>query len=178
MAPGHNGAGPEINNLQSGRIGSGLVTTPTTPSVPPTEKQLSELFQPLFDEDEEFPPDVHPHLVNVAPPRAPEIAPDSPSTTTVTEDAPAATTITSPSQTSPPDTGVDGPEHTFTTSGSESFENSITNEFDSEASSSGTVNVNPTLQNNPPIVHGQKWTKDHPLKNVIGDLNRPVVFLQ
>ncbi|GJU60118.1 retrovirus-related pol polyprotein from transposon TNT 1-94 [Tanacetum coccineum] len=140
MAPGHNGAGPEINNLQSGRIGSGLVTTPTTPSVPPTEKQLSELFQPLFDEDEEFPPDVHPHLVNVAPPRAPEIAPDSPSTTTVTEDAPAATTITSPSQTSPPDTGVDGPENTITTFGSESFENSVTNEFDSEASSFGTVN--------------------------------------
>ncbi|GJZ74895.1 retrovirus-related pol polyprotein from transposon TNT 1-94 [Tanacetum coccineum] len=132
--------GPEINNLQSGRIGSGLVTTLTTPSVPPTEKQLSELFQPLFDEDEEFPLDVHPHLVNVAPPRAP----DSPSTTTVIEDAPAATTITSPSQTSPPDTGVNGPEHTFTTSGSESFENSITNEFDSEASSFGTVIVNPT----------------------------------
>ncbi|GJR97390.1 putative reverse transcriptase domain-containing protein [Tanacetum coccineum] len=77
------------------------------------EKQLSELFQPLFDEDEEFPPDVHPHLVNVVPPRAPKIAPDSPSTTT----------------------------HTFTTSGSESFENSVTNEFDSEASSSDTVNI-------------------------------------
>ncbi|GJT19061.1 retrovirus-related pol polyprotein from transposon TNT 1-94 [Tanacetum coccineum] len=28
----------EINNLQSGEIGSGLVNTPTTPSVPPTEK--------------------------------------------------------------------------------------------------------------------------------------------
>nr|GFD46644.1 integrase, catalytic region, zinc finger, CCHC-type, peptidase aspartic, catalytic [Tanacetum cinerariifolium] len=51
MAPRHNGAGPEVNNLQSGRISSGLVSTPTTPSVPPTEKQLSELFQPLFDED-------------------------------------------------------------------------------------------------------------------------------
>ncbi|GJS03645.1 retrovirus-related pol polyprotein from transposon TNT 1-94 [Tanacetum coccineum] len=123
-----------------GRIGFGLVTTLTTPSVPPTDKQLSKLFQPLFDKDEEFPTNVLPHLVNVAPPRAPEIAPDSPSTTTVTEDAPAATTITSPSQTSPPDTGVNGPENTITTFGSESFENSVTNEFDSEASSSGTVN--------------------------------------
>ncbi|GJS42951.1 retrovirus-related pol polyprotein from transposon TNT 1-94 [Tanacetum coccineum] len=75
------------------------------------------------DIDEEFLPDVHPHLVNVAPPRAPEIAPDSPSTTTVTKDAPAATTITSPSQTSPPDTGVNGPENTITISGSESFKN-------------------------------------------------------
>ncbi|GKD56741.1 hypothetical protein Tco_1290128, partial [Tanacetum coccineum] len=41
MAPGHNGAGPEINNLQSGRIGSGLVTTPTTPSVSPIEKNVT-----------------------------------------------------------------------------------------------------------------------------------------
>ncbi|GKB17069.1 retrovirus-related pol polyprotein from transposon TNT 1-94 [Tanacetum coccineum] len=165
VAPGHNGAGPEINNLQSGQISFGLVNTPTTPSVPPTEKQLSELLQPLFDEDEEFLRDVHPNLVYVAPPHAPEIVPDSPSTITVTEDAPAATTITSPSQTSPPDIGVDGPENTIITSSSESFENYVTNEFDSEASSFGTVNVNPTLQNNPPIVHGQKWTKDHPLEN-------------
>ncbi|GKC27909.1 retrovirus-related pol polyprotein from transposon TNT 1-94, partial [Tanacetum coccineum] len=102
--------------------------------------------------NQEFTPDVHLHLVYVAPPRAPEIAPDSPSMTTVTEDAPVATTITSPSQTSPRDTSVDGPENTVTTFGSELFKNSVTNEFDSEASSSGTVNVNPTQQNNPPIV--------------------------
>nr|GEX36420.1 hypothetical protein [Tanacetum cinerariifolium] len=82
---------------KSGGIGYGLVTSPTTPSVPPIKKQLSELFQPLFDDDEEFSPDVHPHLVNVASPSAPEIAHDSPSTKTVTEDAPTATTITSPS---------------------------------------------------------------------------------
>ncbi|GJR39894.1 retrovirus-related pol polyprotein from transposon TNT 1-94 [Tanacetum coccineum] len=166
--------GHEINKLQSRRISYVRVTTLTTPSVPLTEKQLSKLFQPLFDDDEEFPPDVHPHLVYVAPPRAPKIAPDSPSMTMVTEDAPATTTITSPSQISTPNTGVNGPKNTITTSGSESFENSVTNEFDSEASSSGTINVNPTLQNNPPIVHGQKWTKDHPLENVIGDLNRPI----
>ncbi|GKF56101.1 hypothetical protein Tco_0166441, partial [Tanacetum coccineum] len=78
-----------------------------------------------------FPSDVHLHLVYVAPSRTPE-------------DAPATTTITSPSQTSPPDTGVDGPENTINTSGSESFENAVTNEFDPEASSSDTVNVNLT----------------------------------
>ncbi|GKD38444.1 hypothetical protein Tco_1258651 [Tanacetum coccineum] len=94
------------------------------------------------------------------------------------QDAPAATTITSPSQTSPPDTGVNGPEHTFTTSGSESFENSVTNEFDSEASSSGTVNVNPTQQNNPPIVHGKKWTKDHPLENQVENRVVEVYFVE
>nr|GEY79860.1 retrovirus-related Pol polyprotein from transposon TNT 1-94 [Tanacetum cinerariifolium] len=116
MAPGHNGVGPEVNNLQSGRISFRLV-------------------------NEEFPPDVQPQLVNVAAPRAPKIAPDSPSMTTVTKDAPSATTITSLSQTSPPDTSVDRSENTTTTSGSESFRNSVTNEFDSEASSSGTINM-------------------------------------
>ncbi|GJX53539.1 retrovirus-related pol polyprotein from transposon TNT 1-94 [Tanacetum coccineum] len=155
-------------------MGSGLVPTPTTPSVPPTEKQLSELFQPLYDEDEEFPPKVQPQLVYVAPPRAPEIAPDSPSMTRVTEDAPTATTITSPLPSSPPDTSVDELENTITTPGSDSFGNSVTYEFDSEASSSGTVNVDTTHLNNPPLEHAQKWTKDHPLENVIGDINRPV----
>ncbi|GKA69043.1 integrase, catalytic region, zinc finger, CCHC-type containing protein [Tanacetum coccineum] len=124
-----------------GRMGFGLVPTPTTPSVPPIEKQLSELFQPLYDEDEEFPPKVQPQLVYVAPPRAPEIAPDSPFMTTVTKDAPTATTITSPLPSSPPDTSVDKPENTITTPGSDSFRNSVTYEFDSEASSSGTVNA-------------------------------------
>ncbi|GJU90529.1 retrovirus-related pol polyprotein from transposon TNT 1-94 [Tanacetum coccineum] len=116
MAPGHNGAGPEINNLESGRI------------------------------DEEFPPDVHPYLVNVAPPCAPEIVPNLPSTTTIIEDA-----------------SVNGSEHIFATSGSESFENSVTNEFDSEASSSSTVNFEhlavwelvPALSHS--LVIGLKW---------------------
>ncbi|GJW46618.1 putative ribonuclease H-like domain-containing protein [Tanacetum coccineum] len=174
MAPEHINAGSDVNQLQSGRMGSGLVPTPTTPSVPPTEKQLSELFQPLYDEDEEFPPKVQPQLVYVAPPRAPEIAPDSPSMTTVTEDAPTATTITSPLPSSPPDTSVDELENTITTPGSDSFGNSVTYEFDSEASSSGTVNVDTTHLNNPPLEHAQKWTKDHPLENVIGDINRSV----
>nr|GEY33703.1 hypothetical protein [Tanacetum cinerariifolium] len=115
MAPEHIIAGSDVNQLQLGRIGSGLVTTPTTPSVPPTKKQLSELFQHLYDEDEEFPPKVQPQLVYVAPPRAPEIAPDSPSIITVTEDAPTETIITLPSPPSPPNTSVDEHENTITT---------------------------------------------------------------
>nr|GEW24272.1 hypothetical protein [Tanacetum cinerariifolium] len=225
MAPGHNSVGPEINNLQSGRIGSGLVITTTTPSVPqdaPTTTTItspsqtsppktgvegpentvttfgSESFENTINEfDSEAsssgtvnvnptrlnnPPiehgkkwtkdhplenvfgdlnrpthtNVHPQLVNVAPPHAPEIAPDSPSTTTVTEDAPRTTTITSLSQTSPPDTGVEGLENTITTSGSESFKNNVTNEFDSEVSSSGTVNeLMPAPSHS--LVIGLKW---------------------
>ncbi|GJV38827.1 hypothetical protein Tco_1417267 [Tanacetum coccineum] len=174
MAPEEINARSNVNQLQSGRMGSGLVPTLTTPSVPPTEKQLSELFQPLYDEDEEFPPKVQPQLVYVAPPCAPEIAPDSPSMIRVTEDAPTTTTITSPLPSSPPDTNVDELENSITTPGSDSFGNSVTYEFDSEASSSGTINVDTTHLNNPPLEHAQKWTKDHPLENVIGYINRPI----
>ncbi|GJV35499.1 hypothetical protein Tco_1407976 [Tanacetum coccineum] len=111
MAPEHINAGSDVNQLQSGRM------------------------------DEEFPPKVQPQLVYVAPPHVPEIAPDSPSMTIVTEDAPTATTITLPLPSSPPDTSVDELENTITTPGSDSFRNSVTYEFDSEASSSGTINI-------------------------------------
>nr|GFD02577.1 integrase, catalytic region, zinc finger, CCHC-type, peptidase aspartic, catalytic [Tanacetum cinerariifolium] len=42
----------------------------------------------------------------------------------------------------------------------------------SEASSSPTVNVDAILYSKPP--HVQKWTKNHSLKDMIGDLQRPV----
>nr|GFA10334.1 hypothetical protein [Tanacetum cinerariifolium] len=48
MAPMHNGAGLDIFALQSGRTHSELVNDPTTPSIPPSAKQLEELFQPMF----------------------------------------------------------------------------------------------------------------------------------
>nr|GEW53248.1 hypothetical protein [Tanacetum cinerariifolium] len=174
MAPEHINAGSDVNQLQSGLIGSRFVTTPTTPSVPPIEKQLSKLFQPLYDEDEDFLPKVQPQLVYVAPPRAPEIAHDSPSTTTIKKDAPTTTTITLPSPSSPPDTSVDKLEITITTPGSDSFRNSVTYEIYSEASSFGTVNVDTTQLKNPPLEHAQEWTKDHMLENVIRDINRLV----
>ncbi|GKA16947.1 retrovirus-related pol polyprotein from transposon TNT 1-94 [Tanacetum coccineum] len=107
-----------------------------------------------------------PQLVYVAPPRALEIAPDSPSMTTVTEEAPTTTTITSPLPSSLPDNSVDELKNTITTPGNDSFGNSVTYEFNSEASSFGTVNVDTTHLNNPPLEHAQKWTKDHPLKNL------------
>ncbi|GJR23738.1 hypothetical protein Tco_0972265 [Tanacetum coccineum] len=38
----------------------------------------------------------------------------------------------------------------------------------------GKATVANTHHQNPPIEHIQKWTRDHPLDNVIGDLTRPV----
>ncbi|GJS29556.1 retrovirus-related pol polyprotein from transposon TNT 1-94 [Tanacetum coccineum] len=102
MAPEHINAGSDVNHYSQDKWVRTSNQPPQTPSFPLIEKQLSELFQPLYDEDEEFPPK------------------------------------------------------------------------DSEASSSGTVNVDTTHLNNPPLEHAQKWTKDHSLENVIGDINRSV----
>ncbi|GJV00418.1 retrovirus-related pol polyprotein from transposon TNT 1-94 [Tanacetum coccineum] len=170
MAPMHNGAGPEISALHSGRCHSELVNDPTTPSVPPSAKQLVDI-QPLFV-IWEFPPAVQTPPVRVNAALAPEIATGSPSTSINTEDAPAAITSSSESQTPPPDTGVTGIETPLPTNDSDLFEPYIAPETASAASSSGTVIVDVTL--NSPITHVQKWTKDHPLENVIGDLHRPV----
>ncbi|GJR08257.1 retrovirus-related pol polyprotein from transposon TNT 1-94 [Tanacetum coccineum] len=151
MAPMHNGAGPKISALHSGRSRSELVNDPTTPSVPPSAKQLEELFQPLFDDDEEFPPAVQ---------------------TPPVQDAPAAITISLESQTPPLDTGVTGIETLLPTNDSDLFEPYIAPDIASATSSSGTIIVDVTL--NSLITHVQKWTKDHPLENMIGDLHRPV----
>nr|GEW03879.1 integrase, catalytic region, zinc finger, CCHC-type, peptidase aspartic, catalytic [Tanacetum cinerariifolium] len=71
MAVVHNGAGPKISALQSGRTRFELVNDPTTPSVAPSVKQLEELFQPLFDDDEEFPLAVQKPPVHVNTAQAP-----------------------------------------------------------------------------------------------------------
>ncbi|GJR25384.1 hypothetical protein Tco_1101616 [Tanacetum coccineum] len=113
-------------------------------------KQLEELFQPLFDDDEEFPPAIQIPPVRVNAALAPEIATGSPSILINTEDAPAAITSSSESQTPPPDTGVTGIETPLPTNDSDLFEPYIAPETASAASSSGTVIVDVTL--NSPII--------------------------
>ncbi|GJW09709.1 retrovirus-related pol polyprotein from transposon TNT 1-94 [Tanacetum coccineum] len=111
-----------------------------------------------------------PTLVNAA--LAPEMVTGSPSITINTKDAPAAITSSLESQTPPPDTGVTGIETPLPTNDSDLFEPYIAPDTALAASSSGPVIVDVTL--NSPITHVQKWTKDHPLENVIGNLHRPV----
>nr|GFA62131.1 hypothetical protein [Tanacetum cinerariifolium] len=97
---------------------------------------------------------------------APKITTGSPSTMIITESPPAVFTTSSESQTPPPDIGVTGIKTPFPTCDNNVFKPYIA----SEASFSNTLNVEVTL--NSPITHVQKWTKDHLLKNVIGDLHQ------
>ncbi|GJR02717.1 integrase, catalytic region, zinc finger, CCHC-type containing protein [Tanacetum coccineum] len=60
-APVHPSSGPNHNLLTPGPISSGLVpnSAPATPYVPPTNKDLELLFQPMFDEYFETPTGSH-----------------------------------------------------------------------------------------------------------------------
>ncbi|GKG38919.1 hypothetical protein Tco_0460631, partial [Tanacetum coccineum] len=66
------------NSSHSGRSRSALVKDPEPPSVPPTKKQVDDMFQ-WFDDDEAVP--ITPVNVLAAP--APENAIGSPSTTVI-----------------------------------------------------------------------------------------------
>ncbi|GJW55315.1 retrovirus-related pol polyprotein from transposon TNT 1-94 [Tanacetum coccineum] len=87
-----------------GRSRSALVKDPEPPSVPPTKKQVDDLFQ-WFDDDEvvPIPPVVPITPVNVPAAPAPENAIGSPSTTVISEGAPAVTESLLPHQIPLPD---------------------------------------------------------------------------
>ncbi|GJS75626.1 copia protein [Tanacetum coccineum] len=142
----------ELTALQSGRSRSALVKDPEPPSVPPTKKQVDDLFQ-WFDDDEDN-------------------AIGSPSTTVISEGAPAVTESLLPHQIPLPDTSDSDVETLFDHVDSNVFDTYNAPETDSVASSSNSVNIDVTSNNQLP--HVQKWTQAHPLENIIGDKDRPV----
>ncbi|GJV90187.1 putative ribonuclease H-like domain-containing protein [Tanacetum coccineum] len=163
----------ELTALQSGRSRSALVKDPEPPSVPPTKKQVDDLFQ-WFDDDEvvPIPPVVPITPVNVPAAPAPENANGSPSTTVISEGAPAVTESLLPHQIPLPDTSDSDVETLFDHVDSNVFDTYNAPETASEASSSNSVNIDVTSNNQLP--HVQKWTQAHPLENIIGDKDRPV----
>ncbi|GKC96296.1 retrovirus-related pol polyprotein from transposon TNT 1-94, partial [Tanacetum coccineum] len=124
FAPNRKGPNPIL--LMPGQISSGLVPdpVPAAPYVPPTNKDLDILFQPMFDEY------LEPHNVERPVPPAPAaqvlvVSAGTPSSTTIDQDAP---------------------------------------------STSSAESTQVTQLHN----HLGKWSKDHPLDNVIGNPSRPV----
>nr|GEZ45430.1 retrovirus-related Pol polyprotein from transposon TNT 1-94 [Tanacetum cinerariifolium] len=86
----HLGTGPAPIFLTPGQISSGLVPNPvpTTPYVPPTNKDLEILFQPMFDEYLE-PPRVERPLSPAPAVQAPVNSAGTPSSTTIDQGAPS-----------------------------------------------------------------------------------------
>ncbi|GJZ38344.1 putative ribonuclease H-like domain-containing protein [Tanacetum coccineum] len=156
MAPVQLSTGPAPTFLTPGQISSGLVpnSVPAAPYVPPTNKELEILFQPMFDEYME-PPRVERPVSPAPAVQVPVNSAGTPSSTTIDQDAPSPNNPFAPVD-NHPFINVFAPEP--------SFEASLFGDL----SSAESPYVSQTLH------HLEKWSKDHPLDNIIGNPSRPV----
>ncbi|GKD34761.1 retrovirus-related pol polyprotein from transposon TNT 1-94 [Tanacetum coccineum] len=131
---------------------------PSAPFVPPSRHKWDLMFQPVFDEFFSPPASVA-SLVPVEEAPAPVESTSSPSSITVDQDAPLlkeSHDIEVAHMSNDPYFGIPIPETI------------------SEESSSLDV-IPTTVYSDAPISeHLNKWTKDHPLQDIIGDPSRPV----
>ncbi|GKD28423.1 retrovirus-related pol polyprotein from transposon TNT 1-94 [Tanacetum coccineum] len=151
MASEHSSSGPALHEMTPATISSGLVPNPppSTPFVPPSR---------------------------IAP--EPAASTGSPSSTTVDQDAPSPsnsqTTPETQSPIIPNDVEEDNHDIEVAHLGNDPyFGISIPEVFSDQSSSTDSIHtiMHPDHQISE---HNSKWTKDHPLENIIGELIRPV----
>nr|GFA15041.1 retrovirus-related Pol polyprotein from transposon TNT 1-94 [Tanacetum cinerariifolium] len=174
--------GPALNEMTPGTISSGLVqkSSPSTSYVPPSRNNWDLLFDELLNPS--------PSVVNQAPkviaPIAEVIPPvhadstGSPPLTTVDQDAPSPskshTTTEIQSSVIPQDVRDDNLDMEVAHMGNDPLFGVPIPEVTSVQSSS-TASPQSIVQTNYPITHHNiKWTRDHPLNNIIDQLSRPV----
>ncbi|GKA36013.1 retrovirus-related pol polyprotein from transposon TNT 1-94 [Tanacetum coccineum] len=181
MAPVHISIGPEPILLTPRQISSGLVPdpVPAAPYVPPTNKDLEILFQPMFDEYFE------PSGVERPVPPAPAVqvlvvSAGTPFSTTIDQDAPSTSYSPSSSVLQPPISHLGvaaGPTikyNTFAQANNNPFINVFAPEPSYDESSSGDVSSAESTQVFLLHNHLGKRFKDHPLDNVICNSSHPV----
>ncbi|GKB80578.1 retrovirus-related pol polyprotein from transposon TNT 1-94 [Tanacetum coccineum] len=152
--------GPAPNLLTPGPISSGLVPNPAPvlPYVPPTNKELEMLFQPMFDEYFNPPGNRQDPLPSVA---QDPVIPTGPSVSiSIDLDAPSGSEQYA--EVNP-----------FAAADHEPFVNVFAPDPTSEASSSGEIMMPELNQSTQPHEHIRKWTDSHPLDNIIGNPSRP-----
>nr|GFA71280.1 retrovirus-related Pol polyprotein from transposon TNT 1-94 [Tanacetum cinerariifolium] len=154
-------SGPALHEMTPKTISSGLVPNPTssTPFVPPSRTDWDMLFQSLFDQLL-TPPSSFDHptpkfiaLIAEVIASEPAASTGSPSSTTVNQDAPS-------------------PNFAYMNTDS-FFSIPIPKVSSNQSSSMDSIHtiVHPDHQISE---HNSKWTKDHPLKNIISEFARPV----
>ncbi|GKE30648.1 hypothetical protein Tco_1446032, partial [Tanacetum coccineum] len=151
---------------------------------PPSRTDWDILFQPLFDELLNPPSSVdHPApevitLIAEVVALEPAASTGSPSSTTVDQDAPSPSNSQTTPETQSPviynDVEEENHDLDVAHMNNDPFFGIPILENDSEVSSS--LDVIPTIVHTvaPNSEHVIKWTKDHPLDNIIGELKRPV----
>ncbi|GJT05407.1 retrovirus-related pol polyprotein from transposon TNT 1-94 [Tanacetum coccineum] len=178
--------GPTLHEMTPATISSGLVPnhTPSTSLVPPSRTDCDILFQPKFDELLTPPPSVDLPAPKVIAPVVEVVAPvpadstGSPSSTNVDQDAPSPSNSQTSPETQPPvipnDVEEDNHDIKVAHMGNDPYFGVPIPEVHSDQSSSSN-SIHTIVQLDHQISeHNSKWTKDHPLENIIGELARPV----
>ncbi|GJT24232.1 retrovirus-related pol polyprotein from transposon TNT 1-94 [Tanacetum coccineum] len=186
MASEHNSLGPALHDMTPVTISSGLVPNPpsSTPFVPPSRSDWDLLFQPMFDESLNPPPYVDLQAPEVIAPIPEVVTPEhavstgSPSSTTVDQDAPSPSNSHTTQETQTPiishDVEEDNHDIEVAHMGNDPYFGIPIPEVTSDQSSSSDVIHTIVPPDHQVSEHNSKWTKDHPLENIIGDLDRPV----
>ncbi|GKB03445.1 hypothetical protein Tco_0831588 [Tanacetum coccineum] len=174
MAPDQSSSGPDLHEMTIATNIVGLVPKPpsSAPFVPPIRNEWETLLQPLFDEYSRTQPNVDAPVSEVAAPVL-AVSTSTPSSTSVDQEAPLLCT----SQTSQElpahviSQGIEEDDHDIEVAhmNDNSGNRNIILELSSEESSSQNVH-----SINQPPEHIYKWTKDHPIENVIGNPSRSV----
>ncbi|GJS43292.1 hypothetical protein Tco_0568335 [Tanacetum coccineum] len=177
MASEQFSSGPEPNLLTPGTISSGLVQNipSSTPSVSPTKNDWEILFQLMFDEYLNPPPSVDSYVpADLA--AKPVVSIDTPSSTLIDQDAlSTSTSQTTPETPSPViPLSFENDDHDIEVAHMDNtsyFDFPIPEPSSEESSSQAITLINVHSINQPPEVLG-RWTKSHPIANVIGDPSR------
>ncbi|GKD95245.1 hypothetical protein Tco_1375082, partial [Tanacetum coccineum] len=131
----------------------------------------------MFDEYLNHPPCVDPQIpATIAP--EPAISTGTPSSTTIDQDAPSTSNSQTPPEIPSPliPLGVEESNHDIKVAhmNNNPFVEFLIPEPSFEESSTQVVIPNHVNSINQPPEHINKWTKDHPIDNVISDPSRPV----
>nr|GFB25302.1 uncharacterized mitochondrial protein AtMg00810-like [Tanacetum cinerariifolium] len=186
MASEQSSLGPALHDMTPGTISSGLVHTnsSSTSYVPPSRNDWDLLCQPMFDEllnpppsgVNQVPEDIAP-IIEVIPPVNADLT-GSPSSTMIEQDTPPTSNSTTPTDTQslviPQDAGDNNLDMEVVHMGSDLLVGIPITDINFEQS---TIPASPQaiVQTDHLLPHNNsKWTKDHPLNNIIGQLDRPV----
>ncbi|GJU94062.1 retrovirus-related pol polyprotein from transposon TNT 1-94 [Tanacetum coccineum] len=186
MASEHSSSGPALHKMTPATISSGFVPNPppSTPLVPPSRSDWDILFQPLFNELLTPPPSVDNltpkviALIAEVVALVPAVLTGSPSSTTVDQDAPSPsnsqTTLETQSPLIPNDVEEDNHDIEVSLKCNDPYFGIPIPEVPSDQSSSMDSIHTIVHLDHQISKHNSKWTKDHPLENIIGELARPV----
>nr|GEV64246.1 Gag-Pol polyprotein [Tanacetum cinerariifolium] len=186
MASEHSSLEPALHEMTPATISSGLVPNPppSTSFIPRSRTDWDILFQPMFYELLNPPPSVDVRAPEVIAPIAEVVAPKpdasigSPSSTIVDQDAPTPSNSQMLLETHSPvisnDVEEDNHDLDVTHMNNDPFFGILIPENVSEASSSSDVIPTVVHTDAPNSENVNKWTKYHPLDNIIGELERPV----